>query len=81
MSGKEGRSDGPGETLPSPRSRGGPQPTLPVAALLLPVTTACSGPGGGYGASDATEGVLVMLGAAEMNSSFEFFDAADGCPS
>jgi hypothetical protein len=52
-----------------------------VAALLLPVTTACSGPGGGYGASDATEGVLVMLGAAELNSSFEFFDAADGCPS
>jgi hypothetical protein len=54
---------------------------LPLAALLLLVTTACSGPRRGYRASDSTEDVLVMLGAAEMNSSFKFYDAADGCPS
>lgn len=54
---------------------------LPALTLLVLFTASCNGPRRGYGASDTTEDVLVMVGASERNSAFKFYDAADGCPS
>ena len=54
---------------------------LPALTLLVLLTASCNGPRRGYGASDSTEDVLVMVGASERNSAFKFYDAADGCPS
>jgi len=52
-----------------------------LIALLAVSLVACYGPRRKYGPSDSTTDVLVMLGAAERNSGFKFYDASDGCPS
>ena len=54
---------------------------LLALTLLVLLTASCNGPRRGYGASDSTEDVLVMVGASERNGAFKFYDAADGCPS